>query len=229
MGCRVCMNLLKQGKIIGNCYFQSAGYLDETLDLLGRMIGSLILLEKCKKSHLQSDSGLDNAVGIFDFFSDIGGYVVIDKDNENNELYKYLKERRSYRIGDTVDVNERFIISNIVKASVHRGNIGLTPIEKNSNERGATYNIYIHIDKNLIDMSHYFYESSKEEIDEEIKEYEHNTFYNIVKLKQNLLKIKFDKFFSIGKILMEGYCYKNENYKYTSTLFEYKNKFYSCE
>lgn len=205
MGCRLCVNIKIGDKILGNCYWQSSGYLDEALNILGRLVGSLSLTPGYISSRLCSNSYLEEVIGIYDLFEGLGCCTIIPKKLSEEEDYLILE--RGYRFGNVKHSDGRRVKSNIAVPTVGRGLIGLTIEDIRRNEDCATYIIDVYVDKEIIDLSRYFSET--------------NVIKNkkIVEIKSNILKIKFKDLFKVGKILLENY--NNDSY-----IFKYKNHYY---
>ena len=205
MGCRLCINIKTENKILGNCYWQSSGYLDEALNILGRLVGGLSLNPGYISSRLYSNNYLEEVIGIYDLFEGLGCYTIIPKKPSEEE--NYLTLERGYRFDNVKHSNGSKVKSNIAVPTVGRGLIGLTVEDIRRNEDCATYIIDIYIDKEIIDLSKYF---NKTKVIKKQK---------IVEIKSNILKIKFKDLFKVGKILLE-------NYNNGSYIFKYKNHYY---
>ena len=204
MGCRLCVNIKIGDKILGNCYWQSSGYLDEALNILGRLVGSLSLTPGYISSRLYSNNYLEEVIAIYDLFESLGCYTIIPKKLSEEENYLILE--RDYHFGNVKHSNGSKVKSNIAVPTVSRGLIGLTKEDIDENE-SATYIIDVYVDKEIIDLSKYF---------SEIKVTKNK---KIVEIKSNILKIKFKDLFKVGKILLENY--NNDSY-----IFKYKNHYY---
>lgn len=208
MGCRLCVNIKINNKILGNCYWQSSGYLDEALNILGRIVGSVSLSAGHLKKGLYSNDYLEEVVAIYDLFEGLGCYTIIP--NRSCEEYNYLMTRRSYRFKKVKDVNNKTVKSNLAVPTLGVGFIGLTKEDIRRNEDYATYIIDIYIDKEIIDFSNYFGKVS------DVKN------IKFVELKSDIKKIKFTNLFKIGKTLID-------NYNKGIYVFKYKSKYYDVE
>lgn len=205
MGCRLCINIKTENRILGNCYWQSSGYLDEALNILGRLVGGLSLTPGYISSRLYSNNYLEEVIAIYDLFESLGCCTIIPKKLSEEENYLILE--RGYRFGNVKHSNGSRVKSNIAVPTVGRGLIGLTKEDIDKNNYAATYIIDVYVDKEIIDLSKYF---------SEIKVVKNN---KIAEIKSNILKIKFKDLFKIGKILLENY--NNDFY-----IFKYKNRYY---